>query len=271
MTRPPLGFKRLVLGLQGGASSRSMRLAVEFAERFDLELLGLFIDDSGLRNLAGIPFARAISSVGGGWSQIGLPQMIHDLDLAASGAERRFVEAARKLARRQFEVARGGVAEAIAEVSRSGDLLVIGAPATAAAFAAEPFASLLEAVFDSTSPVMLAPARLARDVGSVVAIAGYPGDPSVDAAAAVADALGEDLVVIESRDGVATRRGAETRLAFAADAAPQALHGLTERLVVATRGVVGHEAALAIATSRGVPVLSIIASEEWRGDRTAAD
>ena len=42
----------------GRAATARTELAVEFAELFDIELLGLFIEDSGLRRLAGIPDAR---------------------------------------------------------------------------------------------------------------------------------------------------------------------------------------------------------------------
>ena len=45
MTARPLGYKRLVLGLQAGVPNRATRLAAEFAELFDAELLGLFIED----------------------------------------------------------------------------------------------------------------------------------------------------------------------------------------------------------------------------------
>ncbi len=267
MTRAPLGFKRMVLGLHPGAPRRATALAVEFAELFDIELLGLFIEGAGLRHLSGLPFAREISSLGGGWRQIEPARATRELDLAAGSAERRFVEAARGLGRRQFEIVRGGAVEALAAILRSGDIVTIGAPVAAAERAAEPFASLLEAALGSAAAVMLAPARLARSAGPIVAIASGPDDPSLAAAAAIAAAAGEELVVVDVRAGaaedwLAARRDAAPRLAFADDALPQALQRLKERLAVVSRGAVGNRIALAIAATRGVPALSVEAREQ---------
>ena len=86
-------------------------------------------------------------------------------------------------------------------------------PAAAADRAAEPFASLLEAVFASPAAVMLVPRRIARVAGSIVAIAATPDDPSVDVAGAIAAATGESLVVVDMRraGGEALRELPESR------------------------------------------------------------
>jgi len=272
MTSAPLGFKRMVLGLHQGAPRRATALAVEFAQLFDIELLGLFIEDAGLRHLAGMPFAREISSLGGAWRRIEPARATRELDLAAGDAERQFIEAARALERRQFEIVRARAAEALAAILRSGDIMAIGAPAAAAERAAEPFASLLEAAFRSSAAVMLAPARRARSAGPVVAIASGPDDPSIAAAAAIAEAAGEEVVVVDLRPGAAeewlaarraaepgaaTRRGAAPKLAFADETLPQALQSVKERLVVVSRGAVGDRIALTIVATRGVPALSV--------------
>lgn len=262
MTTPPLGFRRIVLGLHPGAPTRAAAHAAEFAALLDLELLGLFLEDAGLRHLSGFPFAREISSLGGGWRRIEPARATSEMDLAAGSAERRFIEAARGLARRQFEIARGGAAETLAAILRADDIVALGAPPAAAERAAEPFASLLEAAFASSAAVMLTPARPARSAGPIVAIAAGPDDPSVEAATAIAEAAGEEVVVVDVRpaaaeDWLAARRAAGPRLAFADDALPQALRGLKERLAVVGRGAAADKIALAIAALRGVPTLSV--------------
>jgi hypothetical protein len=70
VTLQPLGFRRVVLGRLPGAPMSATALAVEFASLFDVELLGLFIDDLGLRRLAAMPAARAISAFRAGWSRL---------------------------------------------------------------------------------------------------------------------------------------------------------------------------------------------------------
>ena len=82
MPTAPHIFKRLVLGLQPSASERSVRLAVTLAEMLDLELLGLFLEDESLRDLAAIPFARELRLLGGGWHPLdleGLSRELHPL------------------------------------------------------------------------------------------------------------------------------------------------------------------------------------------------
>ncbi len=262
MTSAPLGFTRMVLGLHPGAPRRATTLAVEFAELFDIELLGLFIEGTGLRHLSAMPFAREISSLGGGWRRIEAERATGELDLAADSAERRFVEAARRIERRQFEVVRGAAAEALGALLQSGDVVTIGAPPAAAERAAEPFASLLEAAFRSRAAVMLAPARPARSAGPIVAIAFGPDDPSLEAAAAIALATAAERVVVDIRTDaadawLAARRDAPPRAGADDDGMPAALRGLRERLAVMSRGAAQNRLALAIAATRGVPVLSV--------------
>jgi hypothetical protein len=280
VTLQPLGFKRVVLGLSPGAPISATALAVEFASLLDVELLGLFIDDLGLSHLEAMPTARAISALGAGWSR--LPSHAPGAgNFAVEGAARHFAEASRRLQRRRFEVVRGGIAQAIATISRSDDIVVIVPPSTAAARAAEPFASLLAAAFGSAAAVLLVPGRLMRAAGSIVAIAAAPDDPSVDAAGAIAAATGENLVVVdmrgaggealrvELRSGVSNRSHAPIHggpVDYLAEAAPYALRGLKERLTVLSRGAIRNDLALAIALARGAPVLSIDLRKRGRED-----
>jgi hypothetical protein len=153
VTLQPLGFTRVVLGLLPGAPISATALAVEFASLLDVELLGLFIDDLGLRHLAAMPTARAISASGAGWSRLEPSHAPGAANFAVEGDARHFAEASRRLQRRRFEVVRGGVAQAIATISRSDDIVVIVPPSTAADRAAEPFASLLAAAFDFAAEI----------------------------------------------------------------------------------------------------------------------
>ena len=272
MTLRSLGFRRLVLGLQRAAPASTTELAVELASLFDLELIGLFIDDVALRHWAAMPAARAISALGAAWNSLEFADGPGEADYAAESAGRRFAVASERLERRRFEIVRGAAAQALAAISRPEDILVIVPPAAAADRAAEPFASLLEAVFASPAAVMLVPRRIARVAGSIVAIAATPDDPSVDVAGAIAAATGESHVVVDMRRAggkalrLEVRSGAGNHshrsphggpVDYLAEAAPHALRGLRERLTVIDRGVLQNEIALAIALGRGAPVLSI--------------
>jgi hypothetical protein len=248
MPERPHSFKRLVLGLQPSAPDRTMQLAVELADLLHLDLLGLFLEDTSLRDLAGIPFAREFRTLGGGWHAIDLDRLSHDFELAARSIERMFMQAAKQLSTRsQFEVVRGPLTKTFASVSPTDDIVMIVEPVSAAERATQQFAWLVQAAFQSAAAVMLVPPQIARTKGPIVAIAATPDDPSIHTAAAIAVAAKEELIVIEAR-GVALPDPA---------ICAQAFRQSQERLVVMTRGAFENGAASTIAAARRVPVLVI--------------
>lgn len=274
MAKEPHNFKRLVLGLQPSAPDQTMRLAVELADLLHLELLGLFLEDTSLRDLASISFAREFRPLGGGWHAIELDRLTHDFELAARSIERMFTSAAKHLASGyQFEVARGPTANTIASISRTDDIIMIVEPMSPAERATQQFLWLMQAAFRSAAAVMLVPPNIVRSKGPVVAIAATPDDPSIQTAAAIATASGEELVIVEA-DGhaaaqsrtqtlaadtdLAIRRITATKIALSDPATcSQAFRQMQERLVVMTRGAFEDEVVSTIAAARRVPVLVV--------------
>jgi hypothetical protein len=274
MPMEPYIFRRLVLGLQPSAPDRSMRLAAELADLLHLDLLGLFIEDTSLFDLAKIPFARELRPFGGGWHAIDLDRLSRDFELAARSIERMFTDAARHLTTKyQFELVRGPMAETIASISRTDDIVMIVEPLSAAERAGQQFTWLLQAAFRSAGAVMLVPPHIVRTKGPVVAIAATPDDSSVHAAAAIAVAAKEELVIIEANGqdtdgprvrtlaadtGLSIKRVSATKIALPDPATcAQAFRHTQERLVVMTRGAFEDGAASAIAAARRVPVLVV--------------
>lgn len=274
MSKEPRSFKRLVLGLQPGAHDRTMQLAVELAGLLRLDLLGLFLEDTSLRDLASIPFSREFRPLGGGWHAIDLDRMSQDFELAARSIERKFMGAAKRLPTGyQFEVARGSMVQTFASVSRTDDIVMIVEPRSPAERATPQFSWLLEGAFRSAAAVLLVPPQIVRSKGPVVAIATSSDDPSIAAAAAIAIAAKEELVIIEADGqdaddpgirmvaadtGLAIQRIAAARTGLADPAAcAMAFRQIQERLIVMTRGAFTDGAALAIAAARRVPVLVV--------------
>jgi hypothetical protein len=268
-------FKRVVLGLHATAPDR-MQFAVGMADLLQLELLGVFIEDTSLHALASIPFAREFRTLSGDWHAISPHQVSHDLRVAARTAERSFADAAKRLATRwQFEVIQGSTAETIASVWQSGDIVVIVEPRSPAERATQQFAWLIDAALRSHAAVMLVPARVVRTAGPILAFAESPADPSISAAARIAVAAKEDLIIAAPCDmpaGDARMRAlaAETGLRIEAvrlagsptfdwRALAAASRQLRERLIVVSRGAIGDNA-LTLASDRGVPVLIIEAA-----------
>jgi hypothetical protein len=274
MPMEPYSFRRLVLGLQPSAPDRSMRLAAELADLLHLDLLGLFIEDTSLHDLAKIPFARELRSLGGGWHAIDLDRLSRDFELAARSIERMFTDAARHLTTRsKFELVRGPMAETIASISRTDDIVMIVEPLSAAERATQQFTWLLQAAFRSAGAVMLVPRHIVRTKGPLVAIAATPDDPSIQVAAAIAVAAKEELVIIavdshDADDPYIRKLAADTGLAIKIVAAANvtlpdpatcihAFRQTEERLVVMTRGAFADAAASTIAAVRRVPVLVV--------------
>ena len=274
MSRETHSFKRLVLGLQPGAHDRTMRLAVELADLLHLDLLGLFLEDTSLRDLASIPLSREFRPLGGGWHTIDLDRLSRDFELAARSIERKFMGAAKRLLTGyQFEVARGPMAKTFASVSRTDDIVMIVEPQSPADRATQQFSWLLEAAFQSAAAVMLVPRHIVRTKGPVAAIVTSPDDPSLHVAAAFALAAKEHLVIIDAdgRDaedpgirklaadtGLAIKRIAAAGIGLADPATcVLAFRQNQERLIVMTRGAFAEGAASAIAAARQVPVLVV--------------
>lgn len=272
MANEPNNFKRLVLGMQPRAPDHAMRLAVELARLLELDLLGVFLEDSSLRSLAAMPFARELRSLGGGWHPLDVDQLSRDLESAARSAEKMFAETAKHLPSR-FEIARGPMAAAIAAISQATDIVVIGEPSSVAERATQQFSWLIEAAFRSEAAVMVVPREIARLRGPIVALAVTPDDPSIGVAAHIAAAANEGLVVVDVSEkaiddariqvpaaagGLAVKHIVAGKGAGAnAAALGEALRGRGERLVVMTRPAADGEFVSLVAAERRVPVLVI--------------
>jgi hypothetical protein len=260
--------------MQPRAPEHTLRLAVELAQLLNLELLGVFLEDTSLQNLASIPFAREFRLLGGGWHPIDVGQLSHELELAAQSAERMFAETVKHLRTQcRFEVARGPMAATIAAVSQTSDIVVIGEPASAAERVTQQFSWLMQAAFRSVAAVMIVPSRIARIHGPVVAIATTPDDPSIAVAAAIARAANEELVVADvcanvideaqiralaAANGLTIRHVIKGRITGANAASfANTIRPLHERLVVMTRGASDDRLASLVAAEQRVPVLVI--------------
>jgi len=275
-------FHRLILSLSPGSRRESAGMAADLARLLDVELFGLFLEDAGLRELGRMSVAREFRPLGGGWRPIQAEQMARDLDAAAREAERAFFDAAQRLAlRHQFEVRRGPIAEAIASLSRTSDIVMIAEPVSAAERATAQFSALIEAAFGSSAAVLLVPTQTARRSGPVVAIAAEPDDPCISTAAGLAAQARAPLVVLQAYDGATgkqvdalaeaglTVRPVQIGRAGRTDPniCAEALAFIGERLIVMSRTDTAKTFAPAMVAARRVPVLVL---EPARGESEPA-
>jgi len=267
-------FKRIVLGMHHGApDDDSLRIAAEFAEVMQMPLLGLYAEDPGLIGLAGLPFVREFQMLGGGWRPLDVERLSDEVKLAAGQLERRFARIVKDLSvETSFRVVKGATSNVFAAISEAGDIVVVSEPANPADRATYQSAVLIDAAFQSNAAVLLLPHHLARQSGPVVAIATEADDPAVRAAAGIAAAVGEKLIVIEATEaegsqstprdlgmsGLAVEHVAPPfgRLTDAPEIC-SAIAQVTERLVVMTRGALDDAVPAMVAATRHIPVLVV--------------
>lgn len=189
---PP--FKRIVLEFKRGShNAEAIQLAAELAELFQVDLLGRFVEDSGLAQLARTPFAREFRMLEGEWRDLDSQSAAGSVELAIAAARRLFMQAvASSPVSRDFEVLR---AEASAEQRPSAQELVavVQDPDTGE----EIFLSRLGVSQGDTIGVLLLPRQKARHHGPIVVIAATEDEPSVAIAAQVAAAAREMVLRLD--------------------------------------------------------------------------
>jgi hypothetical protein len=241
----PARFRRLVIGLARRPPDEALEFAVDTAGLLGLDLLGLFIEDSELLDLAALPFARELGT-GGDWRPLDAERLLREMRLEASGSERRLARAVERLRLPwRFEVVRGTAAETFGAVAATDDIVVLFEPASAAERAAGRFAALAQAAFRSRAAVLLVPRRIARRSGAIVALATRAGDPGVEVATSIAAVTGAELVVMDAG-------GMKDAAAITG-----ALAAVAERLVVLSRNGLAEDVAARLAAARAVPVLVV--------------
>lgn len=268
-------FKRVVFSMHHGAPhDDTLRIVVEFAEIMQMPLLGLYAADPRLMGLAGLPFVREFRPLGGGWRPVDVDQLSREVELAAERLQHRFASAVKdRSIDSTFLVVRNSTSNMIASTSEAGDIVVVTESTNPADRATHQSTVLIEAAFRSSAAVLLLPHRIARRAGAIVAVATEADDPAVKAAAGIAAAFGEKLVLLET-DRAADHQSALTdhggieyakvehlvpnlaRLTGAAELCSALAH-VTDRLVVMTRGAFDDAVPATVASMRHIPVLII--------------
>jgi hypothetical protein len=255
-------FQRVILGIRHSVPREGLRQAMDFASLLGIELRALFFGEDELGSLAAFPFVREFRPLEGSWRSIQSAEIAGAIEAAERAAERSFRDAAKvRSLPSEFEIARGrSIAEALASVSRAGDILVVTEPGSPGEREMPQFLATLEAALGSPASLMLVPADTIRSTGPVIALVNAPDDPCLDVATELAALAKEQVSVVEAATVLSRlRHGGH---AVATKEAPafglaEAFEPLRERLVVLTRGSVDQSIARQISSIRRVPVLVV--------------
>lgn len=266
-------FKRMILGLpQSAGDYRLVGATVKLAEMLQMHLLAMFADDRSLMHVAGLPFARELRPFGGGWQSIDVGRLTAEFERSSATARRLFGEAARDCrVETSFRIEQGAAADIIASLATAEDIVVVIEPSNPAERVTQQFTGLMDAAFRACASVMIVPCRIARLTGPIVALASGPEDPSIEAAAGIANAAREKLIIVGPTERFAPNSSLSKaveasggRMEFASTAALPSVARLAgelqrwnERLLVMTRGLLDDAQVPTLASLRSVPVVVV--------------
>jgi hypothetical protein len=242
-------FRRAVLGMTtGGVDRHVLQAAGEFARLLELEMLGVFIEDQALIDLAALPFARELRLPECEW-RILEPQRVDDeLRAAAQQAGRLFrreIESQGLTCR--FEVRRGNPVTLASNVVRATDVLIL-AEAAAVDLVGPGREAARQAAEASAAAVLLLPRSGMPRHGPVAAVAASRSDPCFELAARIATATGEKALAIPPVEPATS--------AALMESLQRVLGSKRERLLVLRRDAkMPTEMFLEVASRRQTPVL----------------
>jgi hypothetical protein len=234
----------------GNVDRAMLREAAEFARLLELDMLGVFIEDRSLIELAALPFARELRLPGHDWQALEPQRVGSELRAAAEQARRLFrQEIESQGVACSFEVHSGNPAALASSVAQTTDVLIVMEP-LAVDMLAPGWEAARRAAIASAAAVLLLPRSGMPRRGPVAAVAASPSDVCFQLASHIAKATGEQVFAIPPED----------------QASPQAL--LTslwralgphrERLLVLPRKATMHdEMNLEMARLRQVPILLV--------------
>lgn len=202
---PP--YRRAVLAMGTGNVDRDMlREAAEFARLLELDVLGVFIEDRSLIELAALPFARELRLPGHDWQALEPQRVVNELRAAAEQARRLFrQEIGSQGVACSFEVHSGSPAAMASSVAQTTDVLIVMEPLAVDMLAPGWELVRRAALQSAAAAVLLLPRSGMPRRGPVAAVAASPLDPCFQLALHIAKAMGEQALAIPPEDQMSTR------------------------------------------------------------------
>jgi nucleotide-binding universal stress UspA family protein len=121
-------FQRILVALDASADSQAaLEAAADLAAELRAELLGLFVEDINLLQMAKLPYAQEVRYMVADMRKVDAPHLEQQLRRQAAEAERQLAkEAKRRNISWSFRVARGAVAAELLGAATDADLLALG-------------------------------------------------------------------------------------------------------------------------------------------------
>jgi nucleotide-binding universal stress UspA family protein len=150
-------IRRILVALDASQHSlAALEAASELAEALKAELVGIFVEDVNLLNLAGLPFVREVGYPSGTARSLDSPSMERALRIQAEQVRQTLVGVAtRHQLRWSFRVVRGQVASELLIAAQGADLLALGRASLASTRRVRLGATARVVVAQAARPVLL--------------------------------------------------------------------------------------------------------------------
>lgn len=121
-------IRRILIGLDASSQSLSaLATAAQLAERLQVELVGVFVEDINLWRSAALPFVQEVNRLTGKIQSVDQEDIARQLELQARLAKQALeTEAQKHVVKWSFRVVRGGVANELMAAMDDVDLMMLG-------------------------------------------------------------------------------------------------------------------------------------------------
>lgn len=121
-------IRRILVALDTSPHSvAALKAAIQLADEWGADLVGLFVEDLNLLRLAQLPFAHEVSAYSARVRAIGPDRLERQLRAQATRLRKQMARLAmRRGIRYSFEVSRGDIAAELLEQAESADLVILG-------------------------------------------------------------------------------------------------------------------------------------------------
>jgi hypothetical protein len=241
----------------------AVEVAAELAGILNLKCLGAFIVEPALLRLGKIPGALELKSVTTGWQPIESGSLEHDLVQATDMARRKLADVSGRLnVDLTFQLVQGMTTDVVVSLIGADDIVVMIEPHNPADRITRQFISFTEAVFRTSSAVLLLPKHVTRRKGAVAVVSDAADDVASRVATQLSEVMREPTIAVFLKDQPMSplaiqpfdNSPAWCELAIENQIAV-ALGQSRERLIVARRSTLDCAQSRTLAARRGVPVL----------------
>ena len=121
-------IRRILVALDTSVrSTAALEAAAELASEFQVQLLGLFVEDINLMHLAGLPFAREFGYFSATERRLAFPDIERLFKVEAAHAQRMLAQTAERMQLQwSFQVVRGQIFSEVFSIAGDADLIVFG-------------------------------------------------------------------------------------------------------------------------------------------------